>query len=152
MTTVIRWNPFHEIDSFQQAFNRAFENAHRSAPTYNGNNLALDAYESDTAYTLLVNLPGLNPDDISVKLHEDVLTISAEVPASAARDGEKALLKERASGAFNRSVVLPKPVNIEQIEATYENGVLVLTLPKAEEVQPKRITIKTPATVEHSQN
>jgi HSP20 family protein len=113
--------------------------------------LAFDVHESDSAYTVVADLPGLTADQINVKLDDDVLTVSAEVQENRNSDNARALLQERVYGKFSRSVRLPQPVARDQVEATYENGVLTLTLPKAPEAQPRLIAVK-PGKVLQSKN
>jgi HSP20 family protein len=143
MSTIVRWNPIREMAAMQSAFDRLFDETWRGArPTFAGNEMALDVYETAQNYTLIATLPGLNPDDIRVNMHDDVLTISAEVAAPKQEEGSRVLLQERAFGKFTRSVRLPQPVNLDSVEAAYEHGILTLTLPKAPEAQPRAIPVR----------
>jgi HSP20 family protein len=103
---------------------------------------ALDIHETDNAYEVAVPLAGVNPDDIDVKLHDNVLTISGELPQPKTDENRKVVVQERYYGSFSRSVSLPQTVDTNKVEASYENGVLNLTLPKLPEAQPKQITVK----------
>jgi HSP20 family protein len=153
MNTVIRWNPLREMAAMQSAMDRIFEETWRNAqPTTNGRGwIPLDVYETDTHYTIAANLPGFNPENIDVTLHDGTLTISGEIPQPQVDDNVRVLLQERFFGKFSRSVNLPLAVNAEGVESNYANGVLTLTLPKAEEVQPRRIPIKS-APLLHNSN
>jgi HSP20 family protein len=149
MANVVRWNPIREMAAMQSAIDRMFEDSWRAVrPTVAGNALALDVYETDTGYTVYTALPGVNPDQINVSLHDDVLTISGEVaqPAVSEDANARVLLFERSYGKFSRSIRLNQPVDGDHIEAAYENGVLTLTLPKAPQAQPKLIPVKTNGT------
>lgn len=151
MTTIIRWNPIREMAAMQSAMDRLFENTWRGVqPTVAGNMLPLDVYESDSAYTVSTTLPGLSIDQIQITLHENTLSISGEVAQPEADNG-RALVQERVYGKFSRSVNLPQPVDAEAVEATYENGVLTLSLPKTPNAQPRLIPVKT-ANGHHNQN
>lgn len=148
MSTLIRWNPIREISAMERMLDAMMDNRSRllrgaSNDTATGH-LALDIVENETGYTVTTALPGVNADDIKVNLHEDVLTISAEVPqrTTEQKDGERVLLRERTWGKFSRTVRLPNAVNGESVEATFDNGVLTLTLPKAENALPRSIPVK----------
>lgn len=142
MSIVIRRNPMREIAAMQNMMDRFFEDTLRGFEGNMDNMLALDVHESDEAYLLLANLPGVNAENIEVTLHDGVLHISAELPKAEVAEGVRVRLEERPYGTYTRSIRLPKAVNNSGVEAAYENGVLALTLPKSEEAQPRQIPIK----------
>lgn len=145
MTNIIRWNPFREMANMQSAMDRMFEDAWRGnwPTTFAGlDSPALDIHESDTAYTVAVPLPGVKPEEINVKMQNGTLTISGELPQPTVAENSKVVVQERYFGKFSRSVTLPQSVDASKIEATYDNGVLNLNLPKLPEAQPKQIAIK----------
>ena len=145
MTRLMRWNPAREMMTLRNEFDRFFENFLDSPLQENRDldwGLALDVAETDQAYTIKASVPGINPDDIDITLSDNVLTIKGEFKEENNNEGEKYHLRERRFGSFGRSVTLPVAVNTEAVEAAYDNGVLTLTVPKAEEVKPRRITIK----------
>ena len=144
MATIVRWNPFREMAAMQSALDRMFDDSWRTSwPEFAGNTLAFDVYETDEAYTVVAALPGLNPDQINVKLHDGSLTISAELPQPQLPENARPILQERTFGNFSRTIALPQHVSTDKVEAGYENGILTLTLPKAPEAQPKMISVKT---------
>lgn len=144
MTTIIRWNPIREMASIQSAMDRLIENTWANAQTIsNGKSLALDIHETDTAYTVYANVPGLSADQINVRLHDNILTISAEVSPRNVEDKTRVLMQERFYGKLSRSVRLAQPVDQDHVEAVYQDGVLTLTLPKTAEAQPRLIAVKT---------
>jgi HSP20 family protein len=104
--------------------------------------LDLDVAENEENFVVKASLPGINPDDLDVTVTDNVLTIKGEVKSDETIKEEQYHLRERRFGSFSRSVTLPVSVNTDQVEATYENGVLTLQLPKTEEHKPKRIGIK----------
>ena len=104
--------------------------------------LALDVEENPQAYTVRANLPGIQLDDISVNIHEDVLTIAGETAAEDRDEDSKLLIRERRLGKFSRSLRFPTIVNGDAVEANFENGVLSITLPKADHVKPRQIPVK----------
>ena len=146
-TNIVRWNPFREMASMQSAMDRMFDDAWRgnwpSSTSFSGfDSPALDIHETDTAYEVGVPLPGVNPEDINVRMQNGTLTISGELPQPKVQDNRKVVVQERYYGKFSRSVSLPQSVDTNKVEATYDNGVLNLTLPKLPEAQPKQITVK----------
>jgi HSP20 family protein len=144
MATIVRWNPFREMAAMQSALDRMFDDSWRTTwPQFSGNTLAFDVYDSDTAYTAVVALPGLDADQINVRLHDGSLTISAEMPQPQAPENAHPILQERTFGQFSRTIALPQPVKADAVEAVYENGILTLTVPKAPEAQPKQIEVKS---------
>lgn len=154
MSNITRWNPFREINAMQSFMDRLLEETARPmrslAESYEGLNgaLALDVDEAETGYTVTTSLPGVSAEDIKVSLHDDLLTIEAEIPAknteeNGGKDGRKVLMQERVWGKFSRSIRLPQAVKPEGVEAAYDNGVLTLTLPKAEHVLPRSIPVKS---------
>ena len=105
--------------------------------------LAVDVSETDDSFIVKASLPGINPEDLDISMTDNVLTIKGEIKMEEEKEGEKYHIRERRFGRFMRSLTFPVPVDADKIEATYENGVLTLVLPKAEEAKPKKIEIKT---------
>jgi len=147
-TRIVRWNPLREMVAMQQVLDRAFDEAWRSAETQQARALALDVHETDTAYTVLASVPGLTADDISITLHDGTLTISGEFTAPQTDENTHVRLSERHYGKFSRSLNLPHTIDIEAVEAEYDNGVLALTLPKLPEAQPRQIPVRVGRTLQ----
>jgi HSP20 family protein len=146
MATLVRWNPVREVAAMQNMMDRMLDQDWRAArPVYsrNGHTLPMDAYETDSAYTLQAVLPGATAESIKVSYEDDVLTIQAEVPQTEA-EGRK-LLAERTYGEYHRSVRVNGSINPDAIEASYADGILTLTLPKTPEAQPRTIPVKVTA-------
>jgi HSP20 family protein len=148
MNSIIRWNPFREMVAMQNVMDRAFDDFWRADwPTFGRwtgfETPALDIHENDNAYTVALPLPGVNPDQINVRLQNGVLTVSGELPQPKVEGDAKVVVQERYYGKFSRSVSLPQSVDADKVEATYENGVLTLSLPKVPEAQPKMIAVKS---------
>lgn len=122
------------IDRFINEWNRGLAN--------NNVNIALDVHENEEGYTIIADVPGIHSDDIDIRLHDDVLSISAENSGETTEERGKTILKERHYGKISRSLRFPVNVNADAVEADYSDGVLTLTIPKAEEVKPHRIAIK----------
>jgi HSP20 family protein len=104
--------------------------------------LAVDVVESKDDFIVKASVPGINPDDLDVSYADDVLTIKGEIKSDNEVKDNQFHLRERRYGSFARSISLPTKIKADAIEASYQNGVLSLLLPKAEEVKPKRISIK----------
>jgi HSP20 family protein len=102
--------------------------------------LPLDVYTTPEEIVILASLPGLTPDEVEITIDGDQLTIRGELRRPL--ENVDYLFQERAYGPFSRSLTLNVPVSTEQAEAVFENGVLTLTLPKAEESKPKTIEVK----------
>jgi HSP20 family protein len=99
--------------------------------------------ETDTAFEVSVDLPGMKPEDFSVELKEGHLWITGERRQETEEKGKTYHRVERQYGRFQRVIPLPAAVNPDKIEAEYKDGVLRITLPKDESAQPKRIPVKT---------
>jgi HSP20 family protein len=105
--------------------------------------IPLDIRETHDAYTVSATLPGCDKDAIDIGFAEDVLTIKARVSAPEIDDTTQWLLRERFSGQVQRSIKLPATIDADKAEASYRDGVLTLTLPKAENQKPRTIKVST---------
>ena len=147
MNALTRWDPVREIQSMRNLMDRFFEESFMDAPRLWSRSLetfapALDVMEDSDAYTVTASVPGVDPEAIDVTLTENVLTIKGETKSEEEKKEANYHLRERRFGRFSRSITLPTPVDADHIEATQENGVLTLRLPKVESAKPKRIEIK----------
>ena len=102
----------------------------------------IDVNETKEAYEVLADMPGLNKEDIKVSLNDNVVTLKGERKQEVQKEDENTYHSERSYGNFCRSFELPVKVDNNKIVAEYKNGVLHLTLPKAEEAKPREIQIK----------
>jgi HSP20 family protein len=147
MASIIRWTPIRELDGMCNAMDRLYEEGYPgpltralwdipSAP-------GMDLYQTDEAVVIKMGLPGVEPGDIQVSVTDGVLTVRGEVKEEKEEKEKTYHLRERRFGSFSRSVKLPSNVNVDKSDAQFENGVLTLALPKAEEAKPKTITVKT---------
>ncbi len=138
-----RWDPFQEMLNLRRTVDRLFDNAnqdHEWQPTQWG--LALDVVENKDEFVVKASIPGINPDDLDISYSDDTLTIKGEIKSDKDYKEDQYHLRERRYGSFARSISLPTKVKGDSIEASYQNGVITLRLPKSEEVKPKRIPIK----------
>jgi len=142
-----RWQPFGKRMSLRQAMDRFFEDSF-VRPTRGSAALgeiaapALDVYQTPNEVVLKAALPGLKPEDVSIDITGETLEIKGESKAEQEIKKEDYLYQERRYGAFSRSVVLPSGLKADKAEATMEYGILTLTIPKVEEVKPKKISAK----------
>ena len=113
----------------------------RQGQLFSGWSPALDLYQNNDNIVAVVELPGMRKEDIEISLHEGALTIAGE-RKSESSNGEKAERTERYIGKFRRSITLPTRVDANKVSATYRDGILTVTLPKAEEAKPKQIQVK----------
>jgi HSP20 family protein len=102
---------------------------------------ALDLYQNADNIVAVVELPGMRREEIEISLHDGMLTISGERKREASNDA-KAERTERYIGKFRRSITLPTRVDANKVSASYRDGILTVTLPKAEEAKPKQIQVK----------
>ena len=136
-----RWNPYQETTPLREMMNRLFE--HSVVPGFGWGSQAatqpMDVYTEGDHYVIEIALPGLSPDAISVSVLANQVGISGEYPAPP--EGRQYLLRERASGRFERTVTLPTEVDADKAEPNYEQGLLRLVFPKAEHAKPRRISL-----------
>ncbi len=129
-------------DEVSKLFAAPLSELARSADYYGTWSPAFDVSEDQESFAVKVELPGLKKEEISTWFEEDVLHISGErKPEPVAEDVEVHRV-ERAYGKFHRSVAFSKPVTAEQIKASYQDGILTVTLPKAVEAKPKPVNVK----------
>ena len=126
-----------------QAVNRLFDESIVNPQLLNPEAAALrlDVVASGDEYVITAGVPGLRAEDLSLEVLGDTVTIRGELPATEPKEGDESLLHERRYGKFARSVTLPAEVDGAKAEATIENGLLTLRLPKAETAKPKTIKI-----------
>ena len=117
-----------------------WSNVGRQAQLFSGWAPALDLYQNNDNVVAVIELPGMRKEDIEISLHDNTLTISGE-RTSGGSNGEQAERTERFSGKFRRSIALPTRVDSAKVSASYKDGILTVTLPKAEEAKPKQIKV-----------
>ncbi|MHB9133846.1 MAG: Hsp20/alpha crystallin family protein [Armatimonadota bacterium] len=144
--SIVRWDPFADMAQLRDQINRMFE----QSLTRNGSEPVstqtwaprVDIVEMEDALTLHVELPGVKPEEIDIQITGDVLTLKGERKFEKTVKEKQYIRVERAYGAFQRSFTLGFPVNQQDVKANYQNGVLEITLPKAEAAKPKQIKVE----------
>lgn len=135
------WSPYDRLSSLRDLLDSAFQLA-SNAPGYPESWApALDIFEDEEKVTVRVELAGVKKEDFDISLQDDVLTISGERKAETEQRGSESFRSERYFGSFTRSVTLPSPVKADAVSATYQDGVLTVVLPKAEEAKPRKIQV-----------
>ena len=144
MSNLIRWEPAREMMSLRDAMDRLFDDAFTrplsvrdgwSAP-------AVDMYQTDDEIVVKAALPGIKSDEVQINITGEVLTLKGEVKQNEEKKEKAWHIREQRYGSFERSVVLPTDVVADKAKAEFENGILTITLPKADEVKPRTITVK----------
>jgi HSP20 family protein len=152
MATMTRWDPFQDLRSAQDelaqlspmlahALDRHAQQGSGRAGTAAWAP-ALDISERKDAYLVTVELPGVEPDDLVITLEDGLLTIQGERQFTQDSSEQQFHRVERRYGAFRRAITLPAQVQAERIEATVDNGVLQIVVPKTQEATPKRIQVR----------
>jgi len=142
----VQWNPFRQLSTLRDDLDRFFDNplaglGEFTQPFLSGWMPAMDLYEDKDNFVLKAELPGMKKEDIEISLHEGVLTVSGERKSEEQHKDAETYRSERFFGRFHRTMSLPKPVVGDKVAANYKDGILTMTLPKAEEAKPKQIHI-----------
>lgn len=150
--SIIRYQPpqtlafsgFDRLSNLRDELDTLFEipwsNFGRQSQLFSGWSPALDLYQNNDNVIARIELPGMRKEDIEISLQDGMLTVSGE-RKSETSEGEKAERTERYVGKFRRSVSLPTQVDTNKVTANYRDGILTITLPKAEEAKPKQIKV-----------
>ncbi len=145
MTIVRRPSPFGELLSLRQAMDRLFDDDFLprgwvTTATANGA-LPLDVTTNDDALVVEAALAGVKPEDVEINVADGTLTISARTEGTTSSEKDSYILREIRRGTVSRSMTLPNGLEPDRATATFENGILTLTIPKAEQVKPRQIKI-----------
>jgi HSP20 family protein len=145
MSNLTRWEPVREMMTLREAMDRLFDDAFtRPISLRDGgwSSPAVDMYQTDDEVVIKAALPGFTADDVQINVTGDVLTIRGEVKHEEEKNEKAWHIREQRWGSFERSVALPTAVVSDRAVADFENGILTIKFPKAEEVKPKTITVK----------
>ena len=144
---IVRWDPFRDVAALQERINRIFnESFGRSrdpddeVSLYDWNP-PVDIYETTDGIVLKIELPGVNKEDVSVEIKDNVLTLKGERLLDPKIKDENYYRKERSFGKFHRSCSLQDPIKSNLIKALFKDGVLTIEVPRPEAEKPKRITV-----------
>ena len=138
-------SPVRRWGTLQDEVNRFFQNPWgelaRSSEFFTGWAPALDLYEDKDQLTLKAELPGMKKEEIDIAIEDGVLSISGERKRGEDCGEAESYRSERFFGRFNRSLTLPRPVDVNKVKASYKDGILTVTLPKTEAARPKQIEV-----------
>ena len=146
--TLVRWEPFRDLTTFQERMNRLFEDTMaRFRPGWDAELAAghwspsVDIYETEHELVLKADLPEVEAKDLDIRIESNALTIKGERKAEKEVKEENYYRVERTFGSFARSFQLPNTIDSDKVKAEFSKGVLKLTLPKKEEAKPKQIQV-----------
>src|SRR5207249_3028190 len=137
---ITKWDPFRDLLNLQSDFTRLFGRAYGDEGGHARTSWAppLDIYETPDAYRVVAELPGFGPDDVDVTVNDGTLTIRGERKFYDEVNEENFHRIERRFGSFQRLVSLPSQVEADKVEASFDKGVLTVSIPKAEQAKPRR--------------
>jgi len=144
MTKLIRWEPAREVMTLREAMDHLFDDAFtRPLTLRDGWSVpAVDMYQTDEEVVVKASIPGFKADDVQINVTGEILTLRGEVKQEEEKQDKAWHIREQRWGSFERALALPTDVIADKAKAEFENGILTITLPKAEEVKPKTITVK----------
>jgi HSP20 family protein len=143
---IVRWEPLRELTTLQNEMNRLFGSVFDTPTQGNSGTLrrwmpAMDLVETADHFVLRADLPGMSEEDVNLEVEDRVLTVSGERKAEHTESKEGYQRVERAFGSFSRSLTLPEGIDAEAVSASFDKGVLEVTIPKPEERKPRKISI-----------
>ena len=147
--SISRWDPFGDIVSLREAMNNLLEESFvrpRPGQAETTAGLALDVRETADAFVVTASVPGVDPADVDITILGDTLQIRGERREERSEGNEQEgrwLVRERRFGAFQRAVSLPMAVKASEANAEFKDGVLTVTLPKADQAKPRTIPVRT---------
>jgi HSP20 family protein len=144
MSNLIRWEPMREMMSLREAMDRLFDDAFTRPLNFRESytSPAIDMYQTSDEVVVKAALPGLKAEDVDIAVTGETLTLRGEYKQETEQKDTNYHIHEQRSGSFERAVLLPTDVKADKAKANFEDGVLTITMPIAEEVKPKSITIK----------
>ncbi|RIK45801.1 MAG: heat-shock protein Hsp20 [Chloroflexi bacterium] len=145
MSNLSIWEPAREMMTLREAMNRLFDDAFTRPVSASGISSvipAIDLYQTNDEVVVRASLPGLKADDVQISVTGEALTLRGEFKTANEKKDATWHIRENRFGAFERTIMLPTDVQTDKAKADFENGVLTITLPKAEAVKPKTISIK----------
>jgi HSP20 family protein len=148
---VARWDPFRDLDWFEGwgrwrepfRLTRLLDDMFGERSQAGALAPAMDVNESDDLYVITLEVPGVAKDDVTVEVHESVMTIRGQKKSEREEKQEKSRWVERRYGAFSRSFTLPSNADPDRVKAAFKDGVLTIEIAKLEETKPKVISIKS---------
>lgn len=143
-TNLTRWEPVREMMTLREAMDRLFDDAFTRPFNVSAVSAipAIDLYQTADEVVVKAALPGLKTEDVQISVTGEVLTLRGEYKQEEEKKEATWHIREQRYGSFERSIMLPTDVQTDKAKADFENGILTISLPKAETVKPKTINIK----------
>lgn len=145
--SLIRWDPYRQMQSFRDAMDRLFEESVRrmwgeEQEMETGLYIPMDVFESGDHLVVSAVAPGVKPGDLDVSVSGNTLTIRGEIKREEEMEGRNVHFQERVYGPFSRSITLSSEYDLNKVEATCRDGIIRITVPRSEEAKPKQIKVK----------
>jgi HSP20 family protein len=140
--TLSVYRPSHMADAIQRFFDESFVRSYRRPHVIEDAPLPLDVQDKDDAYIITATVPSLKPEDVNIEIQNNTVTIRGEVVAPEYDDQAQWVLQERSYGKFSRTLTFRVELDSVKAEATVENGLLTLRVPKAETAKPRMVKIQ----------
>lgn len=143
MKTIMRVNPLHDFRSMDEVFERLLSRGPIASPT--ATNLPIDIFERDGKFNVKASVAGIDPSALNIQIEENVLTIRGNVNHEYEGEDVKVYRREVSYGSFARSIRLPENLNLDAVDAEFNNGFVTISIPRAEEVKPKayKVNVRT---------
>ena len=144
MSNLTRWEPMREMMTLREAMDRLFDDAFTRPLSFSGVSAApaIDMYQTDDEVVVKATLPGLKAEDVDITVTGETLTLRGDYKQENEEKKATYHIREQRYGSFERAILLPTDVKADKAKADFEDGVLTITMPIAEEVKPKSIAIK----------
>ena len=142
--TLVRWSPFRNLVSIQDEMNRMFNSYFGRLPEEEDQGMwypAVDISESTDEITVKAEVPGMKKEDIKISIQDNILTLKGEKIKENEEKEKNYHRIERNYGVFERSFSLPVSIQMDKVKAKYQDGILMISLPKSEEAKPKEIDV-----------
>lgn len=147
MSKIVRWQPANELVSLREAMDRLFQDSWVGTRAWNfpaaWAEPTLDVYETPDQVTVKAAIPGVKPEDVEITITGNMLALSGESKEETETKDKNYLRRESRLGTFSRMIELPAGLQTDKADAKFENGIVTITFPKAEEIKPKTIKVKT---------
>lgn len=145
---IVRWNPWNDLFSLHNQMDQLFKSTLPEDSTQQGTEqftLPVDIRQSEEAFTIEASVPGFDPKNVEVTFEDSVLNIKGTWDEERERSRDGYIRRERRTGSVYRQIALPSEVRADEISAAFHNGLLTITVPRAQKAQPKRIPVTTNA-------
>ena len=137
-----RWDPFRDLRQMDETMNRLWRGYGGVPASTEDWNISMDVIQRPDEIVVKASMPGVKPEAVDLAIEDNILTLRADRKPDYEDDKSVYLVQERPTGSFYRALRLPETVDASKVQSTYENGVLTIVLPKAEEKKKKQIKIQ----------